>query len=244
MKKMFLLVLLVVGCVYQGFAQDIDPLAVGVFLAGKGSTNLSKVPSVAKNQTAIENGFVITPLSDFGITGYIPLSQRKNMGVLVDIGLTSYTYSQKPTTDATDDNTIKHKFNYLTIGPSFTASYITFGFNLGLPMGVTRKNGSGTEVSTIDNFPVLDDSGSATVVYSDVKDNLQPILEIRVGAMIPVVKTSMGRLNVFANVGYMMSTMIKSEHYKLSSLKDTSPSLFSASIGVNFLLGLEKPETE
>ena len=107
MKKMFLLVLLVVGCVYQGFAQDIDPLAVGVFLAGKGSTNLSKVPSVAKNQTAIENGFVITPLSDFGITGYIPLSQRKNMGVLVDIGLTSYTYSQKPTTDATDDNTIK-----------------------------------------------------------------------------------------------------------------------------------------
>ncbi|MBI3259384.1 MAG: hypothetical protein HYZ54_07935 [Ignavibacteriae bacterium] len=240
MKKMFLFVLLVVGCVSDGFAQDIDPLAVGVFIAGKGSMNLSKT------QTGIENGFVVAPLSDFGVTGYIPVSKRKNMGVLLDLGLSSYSYSQKPTSNVTDDNTITHKFNYFTIGPSFTASYITFGFNLGLPMGVSRKNGSGSEVSTIDPFKVLtiNEPKVDTIVYSDVKDNLQPILEIRVGTIIPIVKTSLGRLNVFANVGYMMSNLIKDEHFRLSSLKDTNPSVFSVSIGVNFLLGLESPESD
>lgn len=237
MKKMFLCAILFLGYTEVSLSQDVDPIAVGVFVAGKGSSNVSKA------KANVENGFVVTPVSDFGITGYIPVSKRKNMGVLLDVGLSSYSYKETPTTNPTDETTITSKFNYFSIAPSFTASYITFGFNLGLPMSTSRKNGSGTEVSTIDSFPIVK-NGVNEKIPSDVKDNLQPTLEIRVGAMIPIVKTTLGRLNVFAKAGYMMSSMLKTEYYKIAGFSDTNPSMFSVSIGVNFLFTLQQPNTD
>lgn len=236
---MFLYALLVVGYTSSSFSQDIDPMAVGVFVAGKASTNVSTA------KVLFDNSFAVAPVSDFGVTGYIPLSKRKNMGVLLDVGMSSYSYTEKLKSDPSkEDSAFTHKYSYLTIGPSFTASYITFGFNLGLPMGVIRKNGSGTEITTIDGFRTLTSSQIDTTVYSDEKDNLKTTLEIRVGAMVPVLKTSLGRLNVFANAGYMISNILKDEYFKLPSLKDANPSIFSFSIGVNFLFALEKPEEE
>jgi hypothetical protein len=237
MKKVVLFVLLMVSCSISSFAQDIDPLAVGVFIAGKGGTNTSTA------KLGLESGFAIAPLSDFGITGYIPVSRKKNMGVLVDVGMSSYSFVEDSTKNPTDVNKITHKFNYLTIGPSFTVSYITFGVNIGLPMGTSRKNGAGTEVSTIDNFTVLK-GNITTIVPSDTKDNLEPIFEIKAGTMIPVVKTSLGRLNVFANAGYMMSRILKEEYFIQPNIKDTNPSVFSFSIGINFLFTISKPNND
>jgi len=237
MKKMFLCVVLFLGYISISLSQDIDPIAVGVFLAGNGSSNVSKA------RLNSENGFAVTPLSDFGITGYIPVSKRKNMGVLLDVGMSSYSYSEKPTANPTDETTITNKFNYLSISPSFTASYITFGFNLGLPMSASRKNGSGTEVTTIDSFPIVK-NGVNDKLLSDVKDNLNPVIEIRVGAMIPVVKSTLGRLNIFAKAGYMISKMLKDDYYKVAGFSDTNPSMFSVSIGINYLFTLQQPITD
>ncbi|MBK9247682.1 MAG: hypothetical protein IPM69_06100 [Ignavibacteria bacterium] len=239
MKRLFLCAVMAMSVSMEMFAEDIDQLGVGVFVAGKAGTN------IGTQLRTSESGFNINPLSDFGITSYIPLSWRKNYGVIAEVGMSSYSFSEKPITNATDDNTIIRKFNYLTIAPSFNAYFLTFGFAIGLPMGVSKKTASGTDLGTIENDSTFISPGVTGLVTRDLKDNTQMILEIRLGTMIPVLKSTTGRLNVFANLGYMISGMYKDEYYaKFASLSQYNPSTLSFSVGVNYVFNLTQPEAD
>ncbi len=239
MKRLFLCVVLLVSASMEILAQDVDQLAVGLFVAGKGGMNIGKQDPV------FESGFVLNPLSDFGLTGYIPVSRRKNYGILLDVGMSSYSFSEKRI-KPTEGVAITKKFSYLSFAPSFTISNLTFGFALGLPMGVSQKDANGNDLGTI----TVSDStfispGVTGVVTRDLKENTQMTLEIRVGTMIPVLKSPTGRLNVFANVGYMLSGIYKDDYYKFfPQSSQYNPSTMSFSVGVNYIFNLTQPDEE
>ncbi len=240
MKRLFLCAVLMSVFTEPLFAQDIDQLAVGVFVAGKGGMN------VGKQEPKFESGFNVNPLSDFGVTSYIPISRRKNYGVLLDVGMSSYSFSEKPVTGPTDDNTIIRKFSYLTIAPSFNAYFLTFGFALGLPMGVSQKNASGTDLGTIVSRKGFVSPGVEGIVTRDLKENTQMMLEIKVGTMIPILKSTTGRLNMFATAGYQISGVYKDEYYSsiFSGQSAYNPSMMSFSLGVNYVFNLTQPDEE
>jgi hypothetical protein len=239
MKRLFLCAVILVAFSMDSIAQDVDQLAVGLFVAGKGGMN------IGKQDPTSESGFVVNPLSDFGLTGYIPVSNRKNYGILLDIAMSSVSFSEKRI-KPTEGVVITKKFSYLTFAPSFNFSYLTFGFALGLPMGVSQKDANGNDLGTI----VVSDStfispGVTGVVTRDLKENTQMALEIRVGTMIPVLKSATGRLNVFANAGYMLTGIYKDEFYaKFPTQSQYNPSTMSFSLGVNYVFNLTKPDEE
>lgn len=113
-------------------------------------------------------------------------------------------------------------------------------------MGVSQKDANGNDLGTI----VVSDStfispGVTGVVTRDLKENTQMALEIRVGTMIPVLKSATGRLNVFANAGYMLTGIYKDEFYaKFPTQSQYNPSTMSFSLGVNYVFNLTKPDEE
>ena len=239
MKRLVLCAVLLVSASMEILAQDVDQLAVGLFVAGKGGMN------IGKQDPNYESAFVLNPLSDFGITGYIPVSARKNYGILLDVGMSSYSFSEKRIKPVVG-TAITKKYSYLTIAPSFTISYLTFGFAMGLPVGVSQKDENGNDLGSI----TVSDStfispGVTGVVTRDLKEYTQMMLEIKVGTMIPVLKSPTGRLNVFANVGYMLTGLYKDEYYaKFPAISQYNPSTMSFSVGVNYVFNLTKPEEE
>lgn len=239
MKRLFLCAVVLMAASMDIIAQDVDQLAVGLFVAGKGGMN------IGKQDPLFESGFVVNPLSDFGVTGYIPVSRRKNYGIILDVGMSSYSFSEKKI-KPTEGVEITKKYSYLTFAPSFNISYLTFGFALGLPMGVSQKDANGNDLGSI----IVSDStfispGVTGVVTRDLKENTQMALEIRVGTMIPILKSSTGRLNVFANAGYMLTGIYKDEFYaKFPTQSQYNPSTMSFSVGVNYVFNLTQPEEE
>ncbi len=242
MKRLFLCAVVLMAASMDIIAQDVDQLAVGLFVAGKGGMN------IGKQDPLFESGFVVNPLSDFGVTGYIPVSRRKNYGIILDVGMSSYSFSEKrikPKANNPDSLSIVNKYSYLTIAPSFSISYLTFGFALGLPMGVSRKDDGGNDLGTTVRDSTFISFGVTDEVTRDLKENTQMTLEIRVGTMIPILKSSTGRLNVFANAGYMLTGIYKDEFYaKFPTQSQYNPSTMSFSVGLNYVFNLTQPDEE
>ncbi|HZV11667.1 MAG TPA: hypothetical protein VFA55_00510 [Candidatus Kapabacteria bacterium] len=209
MKKLVYCVLFVIISVYSAQAQNIYPMAVGPFITLKGGVNTGTIPNGTKTD------FALNSIPDFGATAYFPFSDSSNIGVAVDLGYSTYGIRSKPNTGAVDSNTFDSSYSYLTLSPSLNANVFTLGFNFGIPLAASAKNLSGNQNRNLNT------------------SLLSMLVELRVGAMIPLMNDATGRLDLIVQGGYMLSGMY-------SSSTSSNPKAASIALGLNYLFSLKK----
>ncbi len=178
-------------------------LKIGPFITGKGGVNTIDPPQ------GIKNGFAVVPLPDFGLSTLIPFTPNGQTGALIDLSYSSYAYKLKIYNN--EDINWVEKFSYFSIGPNFYFSGFTVGINFGFPMGGTI-------------------SESKLQSQLDIKsDDMAMLLELKLGAMLEIVKTPAGIFNFIIQGGYYLSGLYKSENIKFN------PQPAQLSLGLNFL---------
>ncbi len=211
MRKFVYGLLFIVISAYSTYAQNIYPLALGPFITLKGGVNAGTIP------TGTKTDFAFNGIPDFGATLYIPFSDSSNIGAAVDLGYSTYAIRSKPNDNATDNNTFDYKYNYLSLSPTLSANVFTLGFNFGIPLAASANNLSGNQ------------SRNLTL------DSVGILIELRIGAMIPLVSSPTGRLDLLVQGGYMLGGI-----YNTSS--SANPKAASVALGLNYLFALKKKQ--
>lgn len=118
-----------------------------------------------------------------------------------------------------DDLTFTNKFHYLGIAPQLSVSSLLIGFQIGIPLGGTSENASGTSERDIET------------------DEMKTIFEINAGANIPLVKNKNGRLNLLLKGSYALSGLAEQP----DNIDDDAffdPKVLSVAVGINYLFSL------
>lgn len=198
--KNFLVIIMAVIMTLPAIAQKKQPgeynypLSVGPYLGIRGGVNTTDPPE------GIKNAFSISSLPDFGVTGYLPLSDEQKMGAVLDLGYHTISYGQK--FDADEDMNWVLNLNYFNIGPAFSFNGFLIGLNVGVPLGGTNSS----DDEEIQQFLL---GGEEEI---DIEaDHMATIVELRLGGMIPLVKTETGRLNFIIDAGYFLTGVADSK---------------------------------
>jgi hypothetical protein len=183
------------------------PYSIGPFITLKGGVNAADVPD------GMKNGFAINGLPDFGATGYIPLGDKSQFGIVADLAYSTYSFEQKFTNN--EENPWVTRVSYLSLAPNMYIYGFTVGLNFGLPL---RGN----------------------IVYTNSEDDVDTDLynmfvEFRIGGMFPVYDDATGRLNLIIQFGYFLTEQMKDNY---SSSYNYHPA--SGAIGVSYLFNLSE----
>ncbi len=205
--KRVLLVLMLMGCAVHAHAQRQQVFA-GPSILAKAGVNAGDIP------TGTKTGVNFNSLPDLGVTLKFMFSKETSIGFVADLEYASYSYQMKLNEGASDNNTLITQAQYISFAPSLYLSGLTLGAAFGFPSALSTKLVSGTEVPNVG------------------ADNLtSPSVEVRLGAMIPVMTADIGQLNVVLRGGYMLTGMDSdSDQY--------NPKVASGALGINFLFDL------
>lgn len=207
MKKITAIVPLMLFMVVSTLcAQRNYPVSVGPFLTLKAGVNAASIP------TGRKTGVALSGLPDFGVTGYLPLGEKSNIGILADIGYSTYAYGQRNVFGDIESDLYKVQMSYLTLAPSFYLSGFYIGFDFGLPLS---------------NSVVIDGKS-----ISGSTDNMSTLVELHIGGMIPVMSDKSGRLNLIIRGGYMLTGTAS------NSDSEFNPKAATAGIGLNYLFNI------
>jgi hypothetical protein len=223
MRKTLLVLFIVFTSTASMLAQDIY---LGPYVLLKGGTNVAGVPDGLKT-SANFNG-----IPDFGLTARWMFDKYSNLGVVLDFGYSTYSFRVGPDNadQATDASTIIFKPSYITVVPSIYLSGFTLGFAFGFPAAYSVMSATGD-----------DKSGQ---FLANVKDINGPLIELRVGGMIPVLKSEKGILSILVQGGYMLTGMVDNTYWEKysSTFKDeaNNPKVLSLGVGVNYLFNLSE----
>lgn len=191
-------------------------VSVGPALGAKGSVNTQN-PG-----TGLKTGFAFNSMPDLGVTSRLMFSKDMNIGLLLDIESTGYGYIVRPENEdfATDANTFVPRHSYINIAPSFYLGGFTLGVGVLLPTGLTNKS--------VD--------GKNELLFQG--EQASPVLEARLGAMIPLVRSSSGDLNLTIRGTYMLGGhFTKDVSYVINS---SNPQSAGLSLGLNYLFTVVK----
>lgn len=157
-------------------------VSLGPTIAAKGTVN-----TVAPG-TGLKTGFAFNSMPDIGLTTRMMFARDMSLGLALDVELTGYGYLTRPENEdlATDANTIIARHSYLTIAPSFYLGGLMLGVGIALPTGQTGESVDGS-------LPYTPDGTQAS-----------PVLEARIGAMIPLMRSKSGDLNLTIRGSYML----------------------------------------
>ncbi len=186
------------------------PFGVGPFIFAKAGVNAADV------KQGIKNGVAISPLPDFGVTGYIPFNDESKIGATIDLAYSTYAYEKKYYGD--EGNPWTDKFHYFTIAPNLHVWGFLVGFGLGFPLG-----------------------GEIDKNAREVKSNdLEFMFELRVGAMIPIIESNFGRLNILIMGSYFLTGQFTNQFardfYIGGEGYNTHPA--SLGLGINYIFNL------
>lgn len=182
-------------------------LHLGAFVAAKVGVNTT----VAHGRKTDAN---FNTLPDFGISLFAPFSVGGRIGAGIDIGYATYTYRNKPVSNPTDANTIVERYSYVNIFPHLNLSGFVLGLNIGVVPQGSAETLAGSKISVIT-------SGQTELDGTQ----LSTLLELRVGANIPVLYTSSGHFNVYFLGGYVLSGLYSDYSlYRYSWDNFTTPS--------------------
>lgn len=210
MRKMGLLI---VALALTAISAQAQKVFLGPTLLFKAGVNAGNIPEGQK--TAMNfNG-----APDISANVLWLFNKNSNLGIIGDIAYSTLSFRMRPESEAAanDDNTSVIKPTYLTIAPSFYFSSFTVGLGINLPMGMNVSTVSGTEISTN-------------------SDNLQsPLLDVRLGGMIPVLEHETGRLSVLVHFAYAISGLSK----PIAGVDDTyNPKVMSGGLGLAYHFNL------
>jgi len=153
---------------------DNYPFSAGLSVSGKMGINAAKVPDGIQNNPSLLKGV------DFGVLGYLPMSEDSRTGLFVELGYTNTPFALKNyATNITGH--INQKL--LTISPYLLMS----GFTIGLDFGFALSKTVDPEV----------------LIFTPMDNDIN--VNIRVGGMIPLHTSSIGTLNFIANATYSLT---------------------------------------
>lgn len=186
------------------------PFGVGPFIFAKAGVNAADV------REGIKNGVAMSPLPDFGVTGYIPFNEESKIGATIDIAYSTYAYQKKLHGD--EGNPWIDKFHYFTISPSIHVWGFLLGLGLGIPLG-----------------------GEYDKQNLELKsDYMSFMVELRIGAMIPIVESDFGRLNILIMGGYFLTGQFTEQFAKSGYIGgegfNTHPA--SLGLGINYIFNI------
>ncbi len=124
-----------------------------------------------------QNAIAFGAVPDFGARVFYPLNETADLGASLDLSYSTYMYGVK--NFATGEK-YDHKYSYIAVSPKFHFFEGFAGFNFGLPVSA----GFGEEID---------------------KDNINVLVEFRMGAEFQILGDRDGKVNVFAIAGYMLN---------------------------------------
>lgn len=211
------------------YSQDNYNMCIGTYISAKMGINGVNPPN------GRQNGINFNSLPDFGMEYYVPLSMTSQLGLLFDLGYSTYSYKIKAypyllNTFITWDSVFTHQYSYVTLGTNLFFDGMTLGFNIGFP--------SSAKLMT------------ATIKTSD----LSTILELTIGGRINLFGDETGRFTLYINGGYMISGIYK-DFAKSDPINNLfkppqtltnifNPRAASLSLGLNYMFNLVKPPKE
>jgi len=192
-------------------------VSLGPTLAVKGTVN-----TVAPGN-GFKTGFALNNMPDIGLTTRIMLAKDMGIGLLLDVESTGYGYIVRPENEdfANDSNSYLTRHSYITIAPSLYLGGLTLGVGIMLPTNRTTKTVSGDEL----------------LGASIGEQQASPALEVRLGAMIPLIRSNSGDLTFNIRGTYMLGGHFVTEvqSYPLAFLPVSNPQSASLSIGLTYL---------
>lgn len=204
---------LVIALIIGALGAQAQKVFLGPTLLFKGGVNAGNIPEGQK--TAMN----INSMPDISANVLWLFNKGANLGIIGDIAYSSVSFRMRPESEsvANDNNTSIINPTYLTISPGLYLSSFTLGLGISLPMGMNVSTVSGTELSTS-------------------TDNLQsPLLDVRIGGMVPVFEHETGRLSVLVHFAYAISGLNKS----ITGVDDTyNPKVMSGGLGLAYHFNL------
>ncbi|MBK9247685.1 MAG: hypothetical protein IPM69_06115 [Ignavibacteria bacterium] len=210
MKRLVLLFAIAIFSLSNVEAQNTFPMGIGPFVAVKACINTASIMNGTKT------GMTINGMPDLGATFYLPFSAQSTVGATLDLGYSTYSIKSKPESGANDDNTFVSSGNYFSIAPNINFSGFMLGMNVGIPVGTSVSNLSGTLEAT-----------------SSTTDGMATIIDFRLGGMIPLMHDATGRLNFIVMGGYMVTGMDSDD------TSEFNPKAASLMIGFNYLFSIK-----
>lgn len=169
------------------------------------------------NGGTIPNGFKtdmnFNSMPDLSAMGLLRFSKTSDMGVMLEIGTTEYTFRMRPENETAANETNTFVFNY----PRFavTPSLYLGGFTLGAAFGF----GSTASAKSLNG--VIEQN-------ADEGDVKSLTTELRLGGQIALWKHDDGVLNLNLHAGYVLSGVDETS-------SENNPKPVSAGIGINYL---------
>lgn len=208
-------VLIIAALVFAVSAASAVEVSLGPTLAAKGTVN-----TVAPG-TGLKTGFAFNSMPDIGLTTRMMFARNMSLGLALDVELTGYGYLTRPENEdmATDANTIIARHSYLTIAPSFYLGGLILGVGIALPTGQTGESVDGS------------------VPYIPVGTQASPVLEARLGAMIPLMRGKSGDFNLTIRGSYMLGGHYTTDvnPYVLPLAPKSNPQSAGLSLGFTYL---------
>jgi hypothetical protein len=221
MKKLIALIVFFAAFALQ--AQDDDdgyfdayggpkanPMAIGGYLTYSGGVNAAETPD------GIKNRFLIANMVDIGATFYYPLAEEQKVGILAELGYTNYSYGFE-----TDPNGVKSDYflNYISFNPHLWFKGFRVGLNFAFPMGGT----------------LIPDTDSDFDLEVQNDQMTSPLVDIALGAYIPVVENKSGSLNFILSVSYALTGVTDSDFLE-ERARNQNPA--TARIGLSYLFNI------
>lgn len=180
MRKTLTMIMLVIASVATLSAGD---LSIGASVLGKAGINATETPEYTKTDLNVNS------MPDIGVSALYLFSRTSNTGVMLDLGYDSYSYRMKyyEANPMFDNAIMTHSLRKISIAPSLYLGGFQIGVAFGLNSGYAQLDKDGNTISE-------DDSGVSSTTT-----------ELRIGAMIPIVRGKSSSLNLNIRGGYMLS---------------------------------------
>lgn len=221
-------------------AEEQYPASVGGYIHSKIGLNSASIPFTRATS------FSFNGIPDFGVMCFFPIHKKQQIALLGELGFTTNSYGENLDNEfsanlpnSREEYVFRH--NYISGSVGVAIRSITMSMGLGLPVGGTYVN-SAKGVMFSSSIPTT---------------NLQPIIDLKLGAMFPIYYDRSGRLNLHVNGGYVMTGIYTNslEAYQHISQevrdatgfpanlgKEYNPMPLSISVGLSYLFTLNPSE--
>lgn len=186
--KRLLLTACIIAATMSTATMHATDLSIGATVIAKAGIN-TVVPDGTKTDLNINS------LPDINASILYLFSSGSNTGLNLDLGYDTYSFKMRPESDAgsNDKTTSISTYHNLSIAPSLYLGGFQLGFAYGIPMGYSEKSVDGT-LNNTSTIEALIGKPSST-------------FELRLGAVVPLMRGKTSTLNLNIRGGYMLTGM-------------------------------------
>jgi hypothetical protein len=167
------LIIIIVSFVHV-ISQEINPPSLGLHLGMKAGISVIETPE------GRQNGISFNSLPEFGINSFYPISKSSNLGIILNIEYSTYSFIIK---DFSKGTNYFHEASYITFNPNINFNGLTFGFGFGMP---SSANVEGVNIDT---------------------KVINTMIDFRIGYNYPIFVDETGTINIYFIAFYMLTNV-------------------------------------